>query len=898
MVLKYGKVRNLNLVDFIVLCYAPHVLPGEGDMKLRSRRLTVAGLIAVAGIAALSLLAQTADTDPIPIPDFLKGLPDYTLNSGPVQRFLYNYQMRANPDGSLPESPGRRVLTGIQAATPAVALTAPFTNIRNMRWQSIGPSPTGMGQIGFTLTNRPVSGRTVAVAAHPNDPHRWLIASAAGGIWETLDDGNTFAALTDASPTLAMGAVAYAPSAPNIIYAGTGEYTESSVSFGGEGVLKSVDGGKNWRQIADDFFKAGTAFSNIHVDPANPSILVAALTFGIFGRPDVFGATAPIGLFRSGDGGVHWTQTVSGPDGTTLEVVKTDFSRQYAGLSDLFSAPGSGVYRSLDGGQSWALVTGPWSGDPRGIGRVELAIAPSDPNRAYVTIQDAFNGGPNDGGLLGLWTTGNAWDITPVWTAINLAPTDNGSGTLGPCGWDRAFSSASRQCWYDLVLTVKPTDPDVLFFGGIPLWRFNRATNSWTEVSQTVSNPAGGIHADQHGAAWAGTRLVIGNDGGVWSTVDDGATWIDHNPTLATTQFYEGSLASDGSFALGGAQDNGTQLWTGSRSWKLQNGGDGAGNLISSALNWGFSSQNQAVRRTTNGGLSSVSVRGNYAGTAPFIGKTKECPASPGTVILNGTRVNRTTQFFTGPASALWSDRSGNFGLGVATAIAFGSNCNTYAVGFYGGQLRLTTTDGPNLAAYKDIDSASQVPNRPISSIVFDPANGKRVFVALSGFSNGSPQNIYVTDDYTATPVQWTNISVLVDAPVDVLAVDPADPSRIFAGTDFGIWLSVDRGRTWGHMGPATGLPIVPVFDIVIRGGRVVAFTHGRSAFMLSNFDINNDGVVNCRDLAAVRSALNSRIGEPRYSVAADLNNDNVVDVTDLTMMAQQLQAGSNCSAN
>jgi len=99
-------------------------------------------------------------------------------------------------------------------------------------------------------------------------------------------------------------------------------------------------------------------------------------------------------------------------------------------------------------------------------------------------------------------------------------------------------------------------------------------------------------------------------------------------------------------------------------------------------------------------------------------------------------------------------------------------------------------------------------------------------------------------------------------------------------------------------MGPATGLPIVPVFDIVIRGGRVVAFTHGRSAFVLSNFDINNDGVVNCRDLAVVRSALNSRIGEPRYRAESDINSDNVVDVTDLTMMAHQIGAGSNCSAN
>src|SRR5207244_658402 len=143
--------------------------------------------------------------------------------------------------------------------------------------------------------------------------------------------------------------------------------------------------------------------------------------------------------------------------------------------------------------------------------RVELAIAPSNANVLYVSIQDAFNSIGNDGGLLGLWQTSNAWDPTPTWTQITTAPQY--------CG---------TQCWYDHELSVDPTNATILYAGGAgsSLVKFNGTT--WTDITD-------GMHADLHSLAWAGSRLIAGNDGGVWSSTNGGTSWTNHNTNLSIT---------------------------------------------------------------------------------------------------------------------------------------------------------------------------------------------------------------------------------------------------------------------------------------------------------------------------------------------------------------------------
>ena len=842
-------------------------------------------------LTVLPLAAQRPTEAPPALPDFLRGFSPQQLDSKPIQRLLHNYRLRANPDGTFPDAPGKRIVPALRLL-PTANVTA-FSYVLNSRWTGLGPQPIVNGQIGNVLTSRPMSGRVASLAVHPTDNNRWLVGTANGGLWETKDGGVNFVALTDSAPSLAIGAVSYAPSNPDIIYAGTGESTFSGSSFGGEGVLKSIDGGVNWQQLAAATFFKGTAFSEILVDPSNANILVAATSLGIFGRANVRPpGNGARGLWRSTDGAVTWSQTLSS-DGISISPKPGDFQRQYAGLG-FGNSVTSAVKRSTNGGQTWTTAPGPWTSLSGNTDRTEVVVSPSNPNRVYVAISNAATSG-----MFGLWTTANAWHATPVWTQINLAPTDDGTGTRGPCAFDKAFNAVSPQCWYNMKLIVKPTDPNILFFGGIPLWRYTLNTNTWVEVSQTAA-PAirnNGIHVDQHAAAWAGSRLIYGNDGGVWSTTTDGTgPWTAHNDTLSTAQYYEGSALSDGSKLLGGSQDNGTHQRSGSNAWPLLFGGDGAGSLSSSALNIAVSSQNQNVVRSTNGGTTFTTVRGNYGGVAPFIGKMRECPAAPGTVILNGSRVNRTTNFYFGNAASLWSNGGAVFTGGTTgVAIAFGNVCTTMGVGNSTGQIRISTTGGLTPGAFVERDPGNQVPNRPVSTIAFDPNNNTKACVGLSGFSNGPAANIYCTANFSAAIPAWTNISVPLDVSINSVIFDPTVANRIYAGSDYGVWVSSDAGATWAHWGPPVGMPNVPVFDLVARGGKLFAFTHGRGAFVLSNFDLNNDSVVNCTDVAIVKAAMGKMVGDTGFNVLADLNSDNVIDIMDLSMISRQLPATTSC---
>ena len=867
-----------------------------------AKRLSAA--VVVCGLGFTPAAAQQPAEQAYRIPSFLQGLTPQEINSKPVQRFLSSWSMRSTDGETIPEPPGARTLDAIKAITAAqqarnkLALLPSFNYVLNTRWTNIGPMPIVNGQVGNVITTRPMSGRIGALAVHPADNNRWLVGAANGGIWETKNAGATWVSLTDAAPTLAIGALSYAPSNGQIIYAGTGEATFSGVSYGGEGVLKSIDGGVNWVQVGTATFTKGTAFSNLKVHQSNPNILVAATGLGIFGRPFALPPTvgAP-GLWRSTDGGANWANTLPTVQATSLSVNPADFNQQYAGLrNSVVNSLTDAVKRSTDGGQSWTNVIGPWTTTAVNTNRAVVAIAPNNSSRVYVAVQNATTGG-----LVGFWTSANAFALVPTWTPISLAPTDDGSGNFGPCGYDKAFASVAPQCFYNLELTVKPTDENLVFFGGIPIWRYDLVTNTWVEVSQTAApaNRNNGVHADQHASAWAGSRLIFGNDGGVWSTTTDGTgAWNEHNSTLAITQYYEGATSPDNGLQSAGAQDNGTHVRNGAIGWPLVFGGDGAGTLLSTSANWAVSAQNQNVSRTTNSGASFTGVKGNYGGVAPFIGKIRECAAAPGTVALNGSRINLTTNFYGGPAASLWTN-SGSiiFVPGTAgSSLAFGNTCNIIAAGHSNGEIKMTPVSGSiTTAGLINVDPLNQVPNRPIAVITFPSSDNTTMYVGLGGFANGAPANVFRTTDFTIASPAWTNISVPVDGPVNALVVDPADNSKIYAGTDYGVWFTADGGANWAHMGAGIGMPNVPVFDMKINAGKVYAFTHGRSAYVLSNFDLNNDTLVNCTDVTIVKSIMGKKLGDPGFNALADLNSDNVINVRDLSMITRQLPAGTSC---
>ena len=226
----------------------------------------------------------------------------------PFERWLWEFEQRAYPLDRIPEGAKDRAFKRTKeakaASTPRPAKGAAVLTsqaITGSVWQSLGPKPIQGGQ---TTPPSPVSGRVADVAVDPTDANHWLIGAAQGGIWETFDGGSTWSPRTDDQPTLAMGAIAFAPSNPNIVYAGTGEASFGGDAYGGAGVLKSTNGGSSWELVASSPFLK-MAFSDIKVDPTTPNILLAAVARGLAGL------TSQAGVYKSTNGGVGWSQKLA-----------------------------------------------------------------------------------------------------------------------------------------------------------------------------------------------------------------------------------------------------------------------------------------------------------------------------------------------------------------------------------------------------------------------------------------------------------------------------------------------------------------------------------------------------------------------------------------------------------
>lgn len=736
---------------------------------------------------------------------------DALANSKAFRRWHWAFQQRAYPLMDIPDGAHARASEEAERLREIRRLDS--VTLQNEQWTSIGPGPIIAG-------STPWSGRVPDVAVDPGNPNHWLIGAAQGGIWETRDAGTTWTPVTDSQPSLAMGAIAFAPGNPNIVYAGTGEASFSADSFYGGGLLKSSNGGSTWQLIHAETF-AKTTFSEVKVDPANAGVLVAATSRGTSGR----GGGTPIlppstGILRSTNGGINWSNPLSGR-GTDIEVHPGDFNSQYAAIGEIFTNAANGIYRSSNAGETWSRVSTPFDGNAAGLGRIELAIAPSNPNILYVSVQDGFNSNGNDGALLGVWRTDNAWAQSPSWMQLPQDPGFNGE----------------RQWWYDHEITVHPSDQNVVFIGGVNLRRFDGAT--WSFVTN-------GIHADQQSFAWAGDRLIVGNDGGVWSTTDAGATWNTHNTNLVITQFYDGALhPTNANFALGGSQDNGTERWDGGQSWRAVFGGDGSDSAVSLTRpdeHWIVSFQNLGLRRTLNGGNSfTIADVGIDKASAPFIARIEKNPLNDDIVLVGTDNLWRTTDFFSGPIPS-WSSNGPDMrspqGLPVGiSAIAFAVSDltgRTYAFATGAGHLMLTTDAG---ISWRDIDPGAAVPDRFVTDLIFDPANANELYLTLSGYNeglNGQPGHVFKTSTALSGSPTWSDMSPSVNIPHNTIVLDQFTPGVIYVGTDLGVFRSTDDGGNWHQFG--NGLPNVSVFDLQLSHatGRLVAFTHGRGAWATS----------------------------------------------------------------
>lgn len=663
-----------------------------------------------------------------------------------------------------------------------------------------------------------IGGRVTTIAAAPGGATVYL-GAAGGGVFKSTNSGTNWSPVFDDVGLFSIGALAMSPVDTNTVYVGTGESNSSVDSYDGAGVFRTTDGGSSWSSLG---LAATARIARIAVDPVNPQkLFVAAMGTQFSTGPDR-------GLYRSLDGGTNWSKVLFVSDSTgccdvvinpahpetvycaTWERVRRFTYRRAYG-------PEGGIWRSIDGGTSWAKLSG--GGLPAfddNLGRIGLALAPSQPSVVYAQIMSGASGGYQGRGLYRSADGGVTWALR------------GGAGFSGNFG---GFA------WYFGEVKVAPSNPNVVFMGGVGLLRSLDGGSSSTDV-------AGSTHPDQH-AVWIDpanpNRVYLGNDGGFFSSQNLGVGWTK-SFDLPITQFYAGTVdPSNPDRLMGGSQDNNTVITSGSPiAWSPVLGGDGFQCLISPAdpnivyAEWQYCCDNSGLRRSTNGG-STFGGPSGFVGSDRYNWQTPICmnPRNPNELLVGSQRVYKSTNggvsygIVTGD---LTTNPVTNLLFGTLTTLAI-SRADTlvYYAGTDDGKVWRTANGG---GVWTDITAG--LPTRYVTRVTPDPVDPVVVYVTLSGFgSDEHLAHVYRSADAGA---HWASIaSNLPDAPANDLVIEPGDPNTMYLATDVGVYATRNGGAGWYPLG--AGMPIQTVADLSLFSGggvhRLIAATHGRSQWTL-----------------------------------------------------------------
>ena len=703
------------------------------------------------------------------------------------------------------------------------AATAPYDSalFRALQWRNIGPFR---------------GGRANAVAGVPGQPYVYYAGYTGGGVWKTDDAGHSWHNISDGFfHTSSIGAIAVAESDPNVIFVGTGEHAVrgQSSSFG-DGVYKSTDAGKTWTHVG---LSATRQISQVRIHPKNPDLVYVAA------QGDRWKGTAERGIYRSTDGGATWTLVLKGENATSGA---SDLSMDPGNPRILYAAfwdhqrlpwqvrsggPGSGIWKSTDGGDTWTRLSG---GLPKAMGKIGVAVSPANPDRVYAIVEADTSG------------MYRSDDAGKTWTLLST---------------DR---NAVTRSWYYMNVTADPQNENVVYAINAPIMKSIDGGRTFTTLNS--------LHGDNH-QLWINPRdsryMVNANDGGVSVTLDGAKSWStqDNQPTA---QFYHVIVDDAYPYRLySGQQDNtsviiksrtdgsdiGAGDWTDGPGCESANigvdrknpryvyGGCYQGMLDeldtqtglrrqimpwpelnltepSNETKYRFNWTSPAVVSQHNPGV--LYVGGNVLFRSPDRGRTWTA-ISP-----DLTRNDKRTQGLGGVPFT--NEGAGGEIYGAIVTIAESPHeANTIYVGTDDGLVQLTRDGG---RTWTNV-TPTGLPVGLANELQVSPHDPGTVYLAfrLDRHGDYAPYPMKSTD-YGKT---WTRIATGMrdGEPVRVIREDPERRGLLYAGTETGVYISFDGGARWQPF--SQNLPVTPVTGLDVRHGNLYASTEGRAFWALDD---------------------------------------------------------------
>ena len=660
-----------------------------------------------------------------------------------------------------------------------------------------------------------VGGRITDIEIPNDQAETYYVGTASGGVFKTTDGGSNWLPIFDDQEILSIGDIEISENNTETIWVGTGEVNAGggSLAYDGNGVFKSTNGGITWQ--SKGLPNVGS-ISKIEIDPDNDDAIFVSAMGPLF-RNDT-----NRGVYKSVDGGDTWEQKLFVSDSTGIidmaihptngdiiyaaswERIRRPEYRQYGGET-------SRLYRSLDGGDTWIEMTNGLPSLPSEKGRISIAISQSNPEVLYSRYADAT------GNIQGVYKTVDGGD---VWTEVN------GSG-LQNVGFH----------WWFRGVVIDPDDENIIYNVDFNVQKSTDGGANWSPAFP-------GAHVDQHALAFnrmVPGAVVLGNDGGVYYSADDGASYLK-DVSLPITQFYRVHVdAQNDAKVYGGAQDNNTiRTTTGSvDDWTAIYGGDGFQSLVdptNTAVIYALSQRGNLGKSINNGANFSGATNGISGSDrknwdTPIVMD----PFDSQILYYGANRLYKTTNA-AGNWTAISPDLTngsggGNLTFGTIISISVSPiNTDTIYVGTDDGNVWITNNGGGNWT-----NVSASLPNRWVTKVLASRSDLNTVYATFSGYRYGEDNgHVYKSDDNGSN---WTDISTgLPDIPVNDILEDVY--GNLFLGTDIGVLASPDQGANWSVLGE--NLPSVVVTDMHIHEASEYLYigTYGRSMYKL---DLSED---------------------------------------------------------